>query len=70
MGRPRRRQAAESGLVAEFDDRRERDDDPIATAIRRAQPIRKAPAAGLGWGLNSRRIATMTPNGDGAVMSA
>ena len=41
-----------------------------ATAIPTAQPARKAPAAARGRGVNSRRIATMTPNGDSAITNA
>jgi hypothetical protein len=43
---------------------------PDAPANPTVQPLRKAPAAGLGRGVNSRRIATMTPNGDRAIASA
>ena len=41
---------------------------PGAVAIPTARPIRKAPAGG--GGVNSRRIATMTSNGDRAIASA
>jgi hypothetical protein len=65
---PGERQAGEGGLVAEFDDRRERDEDPG----RGGDPDGPTDpqGSGRGRGVNSSRIATMTPNGDRAIASA
>lgn len=70
MGKRRRLQPGEGGLVAEFDDRRERDEDSGRNGDPTAQPIRKASAADRGRGVNNRRIAPTTPNGDRAIGSA
>jgi hypothetical protein len=43
---------------------------PVAPAIPTVQPLRTAPADCRGRGVNSRRIATVTPNGDRAIASA